>query len=231
MARRRLPAFGVLWERHESLYAEVFSLALAELANRPAVVGEEDAISESLCPILNQVCFGMERDRKREIRVPAWERPRQPVSEEELTGGKKRKRPDFTCSCHNRAASSPDELEIPFHVECKRLGDPTSRTWILNKNYVEKGMSRFDSREHKYGKRAPSGMMIGYIISLTPPKIMGEVNTHMSEKLKGWRKLGFTWGGGFVHRHRQTIVRRHVTPARFALSHIWVDLRKNYKPT
>lgn len=228
MARRGLPTFSVLWTRHESLYTEVFSLALAELTHRPSVVGDEDAISGSLCPILSQVCFKMDRNGRGEVRVPIWERPCQPVSEAELTGGKKRKRPDFTCSCYNYCASGPEEFEVPFHVECKRLGSPTSRTWILNKNYVVKGMKRFDSREHAYGKRAPSGMMIGYIIDLSPPDIVAEVNCYKNQYFKSCPDITFVWGAGHVHRTEQSITRQQVAPAKFRLTHVWVDLRHNY---
>lgn len=227
MARRALPTFDVLWTRHESLYTEVFSLALAKLTGRPSVVGDEDAISESLCPILRQVCFKMGRDGRGEVRVPTWECPRQPVSETELTGGKMPKRPDFTCSCHNSFASGPDEIEVPLHVECKRLGKPTSPSWIFNRNYVVKGMKRFDCREHKYGNRAPSGMMIGYIISLTPHDIVAEVNCHKNRHLKSWPDIRFAWNSGYIHRTKQSITRREVAPANFRLTHIWADLRHN----
>ena len=228
MARRGLPTFDVLWMRHESLYTEVFSLALAKLTGRQSVVGDEDAISESLCPILRGVCFKMDRDGRGEVRVPTRDRPRQPVSDEELTGGKKAKRPDFTCSCYNHYPSDPDELEVPFHIECKRLGNPTSRSWNLNKNYVVKGMKRFDCREHEYGKRAPSGMMIGYIISLSPHDIVTEVNCHKNRHFKTCPDITFAWNRGHVHRTKQSITRREVTPASFRLTHIWADLRHNY---
>ena len=229
MARRSLPTFDALWMRHESLYAEVFSLALGELTGRSSVVGDEDAISESLYRILRQVCFTMNRDEGREVRVPAWELPRQPVSSEELTGGKKRKRPDFTCSCHNHFASGPDEHEVPFHIECKRLGSPTSRSWDLVRNYVVKGMKRFDSREHEYGKRAPSGMMIGYIISLSPHEIVTEVNRHKDRHFRNCPDIIFAWSSGYVHRTEHSITRQHVAPASFRLTHIWADLRHNWR--
>ncbi len=229
MGRRTLARFDELWMRHESLYTDVFSLALAVLTGRPFVVGNEDAISESLCPILRQVCFKMDRDGRGEVREPTWERPLQPVSDEELTGGKKRKRPDFTCSCYNRVASGPDEHEVPFHVECKRLGSPTSRSWNLNKNYVVKGMKRFDCGEHEYGKRAPSGMMIGYIISLTPHDIVTEVNGYKNRHFKNCPDITFAWNSGYVHRTKQSITRQEVAPANFRLTHIWADLRHNYR--
>ena len=228
MARRGLPTFDVLWMRHESLYTTVYLLALEELAGSASVVGDEDAISESLCPILRRVCFKLDHDGRGEVREPKWERPIQPISDQELTGGKKRKRPDFTCSCYNHFASVPNEHEIPFHIECKRLGNPTSPSWNLNKNYVVEGMKRFDCPKHKYGKRAPSGMMIGYIISLSPDDIVTEVNGHKKRYLANFPDIIFTWNWGHVHQTRQSITRRHIAPANFHLTHIWADLRHNY---
>jgi len=228
VARRRLPIFDDLWRRHESLYIEVFSLALEVLSGKASVVGDEDAISESLCPILSRVCFDLGQNGRGEVRVPIWERPIQPVLDEELTGGKKRKRPDFTCSCYNRFASGPDEYKIPFHIECKLLGNPTSPAWVLNKNYVIEGMKRFDCPEHEYGKRAPSGMMIGYIISLTPDDIVIQINGYKQRHLADFPDITFAWNSGHVHQTKQSIRRQHVAPAEFHLTHIWADLRHNY---
>ena len=104
----------------------------------------------------------MSKKSNREIRPPDWEKPIQPIINTEIKGGKIKKRPDFTCNLCNTITESPDNYVLPFHVECKRLGKPTSPAWILNKNYVENGIKRFDSSEHEYGKRANSGLMIGY---------------------------------------------------------------------
>jgi len=229
MARRSLATFDTLWARHESLYVEVFSLALHELSTQHLVSGNEDAVSESLCPALTAVCFSMGRRRDCDIPVPSWEKPRQPVSREELTGGKKRKRPDFSCSCYNRYATNPKELEVPFHIECKLLGEPTSPSWVLCRNYVTKGIARFDNWDHQYGKRAPSGAMIGYMISLTPDGIQAQVNENKGKHLEYIPDIIFEWGDTHVHHAVQIITRRCVPPANFRLMHVWVDLRHNYR--
>jgi hypothetical protein len=44
-------------------------------------------------------------------------------------------------------------------------------------NYINKGIDRFDSLTHEYGKRANDGIMIGYIISSTKTTIQQEINT------------------------------------------------------
>ena len=226
MARRSLPSFSDLWKQHERLYVDVFSTAIALLAEKKMCPsGDEDEISEQLCPVLNSVCFEEGKKRNCEIRTPDWEKPIQPVINKELKRGKIGKRPDFTCKCHNPFASHAKEHEIALHVECKRLGEPTSRRWILNKNYVNNGIKRFDSRTHKYGKRASSGMMIGYIISMEPEQIVDEVNEWQKKQMPHHLELSFQFDNPPVFKEKQNLNRKNVKPERFHLIHLWVDFR------
>lgn len=225
MARRELPAFSILWNKHKQLYMEVFSKALRELSERDFVCGDEDAISETLSLILNEICFLIRKSRDQEVQTPYWEAPIQPVSEQELKGGKVRNRPDFTCKCSNPWANSLEEYEIPLHVECKRLGKPTSASWNLNKNYVENGIKRFDCCTHEYGKRASSGMMIGYIIGMTPVELEKEVNRYQRKLLPYCPDIGFTFDIKTLFQTHQQIQRRNIEPVQFELIHLWVDLR------
>ena len=41
--------------------------------------------------------------------------------------------------------------------------------------------------------------------------------------------MTFTWGNAHVHKTVQCIVRKHVAPADFRLTHVWVDLAHNYQ--
>ncbi len=208
--------FSSLWLRHEALYFSIFEQALNELDINEEQRQDEDAISESLCPVLRTVCF----QHKNKVKTPEWERPIQPSTGAELMGGKKRKRPDFTCSLINSTAKSPEMYEIAFHVECKRLGK-TNGSWKLNKNYVKNGVKRFDSSSHNYGKRAPSGMMIGYMVSMSPDDILVEVN----EELKNnYAELMFDFSEK-VSSCEQRLNRKYLQPVRFKLAHLWVDLR------
>ena len=229
MARRPLSLFETLWNRHIRLYSEVFSTALQELSAAASIFGDEDAISERLCPILNRVCFNFGKSRNQELQTPYWEAPIQPVTEDDLKGGKIKKRPDFTCKCINPWAASPEKHEISLHIECKLLGNPTSATWILNKNYVKNGIKRFDSKIHEYGKRADSGMMIGYIIGMTPQEIESEVNDYQKKHVPEYKDIKFFFDTTTLFKTRQDVKRKNVMPARFELIHLWVDLRKCYK--
>jgi hypothetical protein len=229
MARRNLPSLSNLWQRHEALYIDVFSIALPLLVNKTSPLDDEDKISEQLCPVLNEVCFKKSQRQNCEIRTPDWEKPIQPVTDNELKGGKKRKRPDFTCKCSNPFASCTEEHEIALHIECKRLGNPTSSTWILNENYVTEGIKRFDCRTHEYGKRATSGMMVGYIISMKPKQIANEVNKYQQEHLPNNPTITFQFNNPPVFKKNQDLNRKNVKPKSFQLIHLWVDLRSGKK--
>jgi len=228
MARRPFPSFVELWNKHVLLYSEVFSIALQELSESDSIAGDEDAISERLCLLLNWTCYDIYKSRNQELSTPCWETPNKPVNKNELKGGKIRKRPDFSCKIINPMAVSVEEYEISFHVECKLLGDPTSKTWILNRNYVTNGIKRFDSMEHEYGKRAPSGMMIGYIISMLPEKIETDVNEYQSRYLPAYSKIHFAFNTASLFKTKQDITRKNVMPQKFELLHFWVDLRDCY---
>lgn len=229
MARRPLSPFITLWNRHILLYSEIFSTALRELSESASVSRDEDAISEILCSILNRVCYKLGKSRNQDLQTPYWETPIQPVTGDELKGGKIKKRPDFTCKCINRWAASSEKYEISLHIECKLLGNPTSAAWILNKNYVESGIKRFDSKIHEYGKRADSGMMIGYIIDMTPQEIESEVNDYQKTHAPDYTEIKFCFDTTKLFKTRQDIKRKNVMPAQFELIHFWVDLRNCYK--
>jgi len=218
MARKfgTIKSFQLLWIAHEKLYYSIFSEALQHLEINEEQRKYEDSISESLCPNLRKACFNHERD----VATPDWEKPNQPVNTDELKGGKIRKRPDFTCNFLNSLATSPETYEIPFHVECKRLGK-TVGSWNLNKNYTTEGINRFDCVIHEYGKRAPSGMMIGYIVNMDQTTILAAVSKYMLDE-----QLDFNFEfKEKVVSCEQKLIRKNVIPFEFKMIHLWADLR------
>lgn len=218
MARKigAIKTFTSLWQDHETLYYSVFNNALEQLILSDKQKNDEDAISEALCPVLSKICFEHEDD----IRIPNWEQPIQPVETKDLKGGKANKRPDFSCNLYNSLATNKTMYKIPFHVECKRLGK-TIGSPNLNKNYVSEGIKRFDLKSHEYGKKAPSGMMIGYIINMEYADIISIVNKHLPEYLP---KLKFNFLSDVVSCE-QTMLRNNIEPKKFKLIHLWADLR------
>jgi len=220
-----IPSGSAIWKKYEQLYLEIFSTALINLSVKDSLPGKEDAISEKMYPVLNRICWG------KNVATPSWKLPIAPLTEEELTGGKKNPYPDFTCKFRNDRDGLVEEFEIPLHVECKLLGKRTSRTWILNKEYVINGIKRFDSNKHGYGKRALSGIMIGYIISMTPEEINIEVNNFQSKHLPANAPITFDFNQAIPFQTRQGIKRQNVIPDQFEIIHLWIDLRKSYQPS
>ncbi len=226
MSRRpnSLPSFAKIWHEHETLYLSIFAQALAWLSAKQTQTDSENRISEQLCPVLQSVCFEESDKRNCEISVPDWEKPIPPGDDNELKGGTG-KRPDFTCKRCNPFASCPGEHEIAFHVECKLLGNPTSKSWIINENYIIRGIKRFDDKSHEYGKQAPSGMMIGYIISMEPEQIIDEINSLQQKHLPTNPSLSFEFNNPPVFREKQNLKRKNIKPEKFCLIHLWADLR------
>lgn len=220
MARKigTIKTFLSLWMAHEKLYYSIFYDALEQLTITDTQRHDEDAISEALCPILKKICFESVLD----VRTPDWEKPNQPSITEELKGGKIRKRPDFTCNFLNSFADCPEMYEIPFHVECKRLGK-TVGSWNLNRNYVTNGIKRFDCHDHEYGKRAPSGMMLGYMVNMQQTAILDVVNKQLYSQLP---ELNFSFTQKVVSCE-QKFIRKKVGPERFKLVHLWSDLKSS----
>ena len=230
MTKRALPSFTVLWQRHEELYCGIFLAALQELSNKK-LTGTENNISLALYPILKKVCFHLGKSENIEVPTPNPERPIFPVIENELDAESIGKRPDFTCNHLNPFAESPEEHEIPLHVECKLLGQPkpSSPSWKFNEKYVTNGIKRFDCKTHEYGNRSSSGMMIGYIISMEPKTILDEVNNYQKKYLPDNPCIEFTFNNGKTFQSYQGMKRKMVKPSNFGLIHIWADLRKNYQ--
>jgi hypothetical protein len=228
VARKLFSSFYDIWSRHEAVYSNLFKEALILLSKKDRLNGDEDALCELLCPILNRLCFEKGKNGGCEVQVPSWERPIHPVSNGELTGGKIRKRPDFTCTLVNSFALTEEDYEIPLHIECKRLGMKTSSSWILNENYVKNGIFRFDSGVHRYGNRAPSGVMIGFITSMDQNKIESEVNKFISKLSEAKDTLSFSFYGENLFTSIQVWNRKTLAPRDFKLIHYWIDMRKSY---
>lgn len=226
MSRRKFPAFSSLWQRHQELYVGIFVKALQRLSRDNGDTSHENVVSERLCPFLNDVCFEENQHNNCEIPNPCWEGPIQPMDKSELKGGKA-KRPDFTCKRVNPYAQSAVENEISFHIECKLLGSPTSPRWILTENYVEHGITRFDCMSHEYGKRASSGMMLGYIVSMTPKEILKEVNSYQNKHCSHNPQIKCNSVQKGIQQYGQKLKRKNLKPKDFQLIHLWVDLRKS----
>ena len=222
MARKLLtPSKRRLWSQHVALYRAVFFESLRVLALSPSLPNDEDKISAELLVICTDLCVKLSKGNNIEVPAPLFQLPCQDVQKVKAVGFKAAKRPDFTCPKFDHSSGR----YIFLAIEVKLLGIPTSPSWILNKNYVNHGIQRFDCATHEYGKNAPSGIMLGYIVSMSPPEVLREVNQTLSGMATPPPKLDFTFEG-FVFESEQLLIRSNVRPQSFTLSHIWTDLRQ-----
>ena len=214
--RRLIGTFCELWKRQENLYFKLFVKALQQLDIDENHKNDENEISKVLCIILNKICFEEDND----IMPPIWEQPYQPVQEIDII--RTSKRPDFKCNILNSYASDEASYILSLDIECKKLGKQKG-SWNFIKNYINNGVSRFDSKDHEYGKRAPSGMMIGYIVNMKSDEVLMAVNGYLPNK---YPKLNFDFLNKKVTSCDQQIKRVNVKPQTFKLIHIWSDLQK-----
>ncbi len=220
--------FEKVWQRHVSLYRNLFERSLLMLSQRKRLTGKEDDVSIILWGYLEGTCKRYARDKNQEIACPKFQVPVQSISMAKRTSANALKKPDFTCFKYNPLTAS----EVALHIECKLLGKPkpSSPSWKFNENYVTKGIKRFDSHTHQYGINVTCGMMIGYIISMTPKKIEAEVNDYQKKHLSNNTKIKFSFNTTPLFQTRQDIKRKYVKSDQFELIHFWVDLRSCYRP-
>jgi hypothetical protein len=130
-------------------------------------------------------------------------------------------------------------LNFYFHIECKRLGSPTSSSWKLNPNYVHHGIVRFISEGHRYGQHTQSGAMIGYLEDMTCKEILQEVNTAIEQvmqtpspetKVSPLLPLQSGWQDKATSRLTHQL-ERSFPKSPFTLWHFWLDLRDCYART
>ena len=136
-------------------------------------------------------------------------------------------RPDFQWELKDEHARTREEYQGFYAMECKRLGSPSSASWVLNKQYVTDGIRRFLKPEHSYGspKSNRSASMIGYVQTMDFRSILEEVNhychvngvTQIKLSENGWQN-----DPSFL---RQVLHRPEIHPLALLLRHMWLDLR------
>lgn len=225
----KLPSPQNLWARYEQMVLEVFSLSLQALRSEVNLPIDEDPISAVLALKTREVNFSLNKKGRGLPFPPNWEKPIPPLSRKDLGLGKKKKRPDFTCPFRNHAVQTHEKAYLDYHIECKRLGAPTSPNWDLNKNYVLKGIIRFSNSDYGYGQGTASGAMIGYVQNMDLDSILGEVNTCIKRNKKlqlpliDFSQASFDNQG--LANTSQKLKRKTHSPSSFDLRHLWIDLR------
>lgn len=134
--------------------------------------------------------------------------------------------PDFSWLLIDPTASYADCVRN-FVLECKLLGNPTSKDWILTKEYVINGILRFFLVGKGYGKGCETGAMAGYVHEMELDTLLDEINSYIAKHepsiptlvipVNGWRTQGVS--------HLSHTFQRPFIPLDFFLQHFWVDLR------
>ena len=214
------------WSNHEARVLEVFTLALELLIEQPELPKEEVDINRKLYFCIHRANRTLSKGNGGLICPPSFDSKNPPDADDEKRSKREDKRPDFSCGIYDDQETEPDRSAKFYVVECKRLGLPSSPTWILNKNYVSYGIIRFVNPDWGYGKSASSGAMVGYVQSMELSDIFSEVNCNTRNVGLGLLVMaanGLQDNG--VSRLEQDLNRLEIRPSQFRLRHLWVDIR------
>ena len=218
----------LIWERHEHRVVDVLLAALSILRNKYDLPQSEVSLNRELYFCLLEANRSLRKSGLGGFDhppVPEGHNPPDPDDEQRAT--RENKIPDFYWGYIDHLEPDPRRSARNYVIECKRLGNPLRPDWILNQNYVVKGILRFVTEKYGYAKGEKSGAMVGYVQSMELDDILYEVNANcMSEAIP---QLGIPIGGWQI---RGTSRLDHELDRSFAgsplhLSHFWVDLRKS----
>ena len=156
--------------------------------------------------------------------APIYESNNQPDSDDVARASRECKRPDFQWVYLDRYEPNPHHSSKQFVLECKRLGVPTRRDWVFNINYANNGIQRFLDPTWGYGRRAPSGAMVGYWQSMDEIDLLHEVNDACRNQSIPALILVGSWECGGITKFEHSLNRPfELSP--FKLYHLWIDLR------
>lgn len=156
--------------------------------------------------------------------APVIECNNQPDPDDEARARREQKRPDFQWVYLDRYEADPTRSSRQFVLECKRLGAAMRADWVLNLNYINNGIRRFQEPEWAYAKLAPSGAMVGYLQSMDSGNVLTEINAECRAKTLRDLILVGEWTIGGTSRLEHVFERPFgISP--FKLHHFWIDLK------
>jgi hypothetical protein len=210
-----------LWRTREAKCLAIMARALVLLRQRATFPDSEIELNR----ILYFCLIAASQDLYPDDEVaPVTECCNQPDPDDRARARREQKRPDFQWVYLDRYESDPQKSSKQFVVECKRLGTPPRADWILNLNYVQHGIARFRHPDWAYAKRAESGAMIGYMQTMTPPKILAAVNDECRDKSFPDLAPASAWVTAGTTRLDHAF-ERSFDASPIKLYHFWIDLR------
>lgn len=232
-----------VWQRHEKRVSEAIIAGLARLRSKEKLRRLRNIISSShdKRPIedkVNRELYFCLREANEELLKKGkgvkglllYETRNQPDFQDEIPGESEYKRCDFLWGFFDDLAVFREEVgERFFYIECKRLGAKI-HSGALNEKYVQNGMQRFITTEHKYGKNESSGAMIGYVENMEFDNILNEINTAITAALEAISPL-LKPSEGWQEQATSRIDHEFERPfpiSPFHLWHFWIDLRGCY---
>lgn len=218
------------WVKREDRILEILQEALKLLQAENALPKSENGLNRELNRCILKANFELVNKGRGLDRRPFYDAPNQPSVDDETRAARENKRPDFQWSLYDDLARDPRQAYLEYVVECKRLGSPSSPSWVLNKNYVTDGICRFRDPDHGYGEGVRSGAMVGYVQSMELSLVLKEVNRSCLDN-KVLKLIELTqdgWQEGSVSRLEQQLQRPKVLPVAFCLRHLWLDIRSHY---
>ncbi|MDR1629158.1 MAG: hypothetical protein LBS36_02960 [Oscillospiraceae bacterium] len=211
-----------IWAEWEKDILMILVEALPSLCNVNDMTNDENDITVQLYKIILTVRYNKQKITFGNIVLQTQNQPVNAlcVSENESS---LRKKPDLLWVFNDENADTPEKSQRYFTIECKCLS-----TTADDKNYVEKGISRFILNDWGYGRNEKSAAMIGYIKDINSNVHLCRVVEH-SKKHNYPEILEYVCENKHVYRYTQTFETREFEPRNFTLHHLWTHIDDHFK--
>ncbi len=216
-----------LWDKFESRILEITSVALVLMRTASELPEDEKNLNQILAKYIRKAMWMLRASDPGFDHAPHLDASNQPDPDDSSAAIRDDMRPDFQWELKNEQARTREEYQRFYAMECKRLGAPSSPSWVLNKQYVTDGIKRFTRREYSYGspRSNPSASMIGYIQNMKLENILLEVNYYCAiNRIAIIRLSEQGWQSDLTFLHH-LVSRPEIHPLVLHLQHLWLDLR------
>ena len=214
-----------LWDSFTARIFEVTNLALRLMRNASTLPEDEVDLNIEFGHCVREALWQLKDSDEGFDFTPSYDGLNQPHG---ARGKHDKKKPDLQWIMKNSHAQTQEEHFRVFAMECKRLGRPSSKSWVLNRLYITNGVCRFIKAEYSYGspKYNPSYAMVGYVQSMALDDILKEVNESAKACSVSAIKLPVDgWKEKDISRLAQQHDRPEIHDTPLTLHHLWIDIR------
>ena len=213
----------IFWESIEKSIFEVISLAIDKFIEKDDFPLKENQLNRNFYFCLVSANCQLRKQNKGLESPPFYEGNIQPSPDDKQQALRELKRPDFQWSISD-TSESPERSSKQFVLECKRLGKPSSRNWIFNKNHVQDGIKRFIDDKYGYGDGVKSSAMLGYIQNMCVNTILSEVNREVKSIQQPLISNQIEYPNHTRMSHKIT---KNFPLNTIELKHIWIEIDSN----